>query len=206
MLAAAGVSVTHSEQIATDDQNHWKWQSRGKMRDFDGSWRELPPTSATSTPRRARATRTATRARPDHPRRPRARAARRLAVARRPLRRARIDDRRPQRPRLLPAGDGQPRAGRHLLRQPRPPGDLDGFARLRAAHPIYVVDRPGVRADSAGDLEFATDLRPAVSAEGGARRRRRRGGRRGRDRGRRARADLHAPRPRSCRPRTTPAI
>lgn len=43
MLAAAGVSVTHSDQIPTTEPNHWKWQSRGKMRDFDGGWRELPP-------------------------------------------------------------------------------------------------------------------------------------------------------------------
>lgn len=46
ILAAAGVSVTHSDQIPTGDQNHWKWQSKGKMRDFDGSWRELPPGTA----------------------------------------------------------------------------------------------------------------------------------------------------------------
>lgn len=46
ILAAAGVSVTHSDQIPTSDQNHWKWQSRGKMRDFDGSWRDLPPGTA----------------------------------------------------------------------------------------------------------------------------------------------------------------
>jgi hypothetical protein len=43
VLAAAGVSVTHSEQIPTAEPNHWKWQSRGKMRDFDGGWREVPP-------------------------------------------------------------------------------------------------------------------------------------------------------------------
>ena len=46
MLAAAGVSVTHSDEIPTGAANWWKWQSRGKMRDFDGSWRELPPGTA----------------------------------------------------------------------------------------------------------------------------------------------------------------
>lgn len=46
MMAAAGVNVTHSEEIPTGERNYWKWQSRGKIRDFDGSWRELPPGTA----------------------------------------------------------------------------------------------------------------------------------------------------------------
>lgn len=44
MLSASGVQITTSRR--TDDaaiQNYWAWESRGKIRDFDGSWRELPP-------------------------------------------------------------------------------------------------------------------------------------------------------------------
>lgn len=46
LLTAMGVSVTHSEELPTGNANHWKWQSRGKVRDFDGSWRDLPPGTA----------------------------------------------------------------------------------------------------------------------------------------------------------------
>lgn len=46
VMAGAGVSVTESKEIPTGERNYWKWQSKGKMRDFDGSWRDLPPGTA----------------------------------------------------------------------------------------------------------------------------------------------------------------
>lgn len=46
LMGAVGVSVTASTEILTGEQNHWKWQSVGKIRDFDGSWRSLPPGTA----------------------------------------------------------------------------------------------------------------------------------------------------------------
>jgi hypothetical protein len=44
MLSASGVNIIRS--VRTDDgskQNYWAWESTGRIRDFDGSWRDLPP-------------------------------------------------------------------------------------------------------------------------------------------------------------------
>lgn len=44
VLASSGVKLTSSRR--TDDgskPNYWSWESRGEIREFDGSWRPLPP-------------------------------------------------------------------------------------------------------------------------------------------------------------------
>jgi hypothetical protein len=85
------------------------------------------------------------------------------------------------------------------------PGDLDGFARLRAANPIYVVDRPGCVRIRLATLEFATVFvlpYPQKAGLVGA----------GVEAGTWSRprptcsSRSSSPRPRSCRPRTRPAI